>query len=495
MTATRVPRGHQRANLDSEQAFDPRLMAPLVVGAILNPLNSSIIAVSLVPIGQAFGAPTSQTAWLVSALYLATAIGQPVAGRLIDRHGPRPVYIAGSALVGIAGIVGALAPSLGVLVAARVLLGFGTCAGYPAAMYLIRSEAQRTGRGSPAPVLTALAISTQTTAVIGPTLGGLLIGVGGWRTTLAVNIPLALGGLVLGMLRLPRTSATQREAHARQAGGSDALGIALFAAMLTSLLLFLMKPQVDALYLLLISAASAACFATRELRVAGQPFIDLRILRGNTPLLATYGRAMLSAVITYCFVFGFTQWMMDDRGLSASTAGLVLLPMFATGIAVSAVSGRRPHVRGKLIVGGGAQLVACTLLLLLRDGSPIWLLVVITLIVGLPQGLNSLANQNALYHQADLGRIGSSAGLLRTFSYVGAITASAAGGAFFGHAPDTTGLHHLALFMFLVAAAFLALTTLDRSLAQVGRASSPEAGSRQRPDPLLDRPHQQAELG
>src|SRR5205823_3983462 len=110
----------------------------------------------------------------------------------------------GTALVGVAGLVGTFAPSLTVLVVARVLLGFGTCAGYPAAMYLIRSESERTGQDNPAGVLTALSVSAQTVAVIGPTLGGLLIGLGGWRTTFAVNIPMAIAGIALGARRLPR---------------------------------------------------------------------------------------------------------------------------------------------------------------------------------------------------------------------------------------------------------------------------------------------------
>src|SRR4051794_29101361 len=137
----------------------------MILGSILNPINSSIISVSLVPIGVAFGAPPAQTAWLISALYLATAIGQPVVGRLIDLYGPRRLFLAGASLTGVAGVVGTLAPGLGVLIVARVLLGCGTCAGYPAAMYLIRSEARRTGHDSPAGVLTALAVATQTIAV------------------------------------------------------------------------------------------------------------------------------------------------------------------------------------------------------------------------------------------------------------------------------------------------------------------------------------------
>ena len=121
----------------------------MILGALLNPVNSSMLAVALVPIGIAFGAPPSETVWLVTGLYLATAVGQPVVGRLVDRYGPRPLYLLGAALVGLAGVLGAVAPNLGTLVLARVLIGIGTCAGYPAAMYLIRREADRTGTAQP----------------------------------------------------------------------------------------------------------------------------------------------------------------------------------------------------------------------------------------------------------------------------------------------------------------------------------------------------------
>jgi MFS family permease len=84
------------------EGFDGRLFVPMMLGAILNPVNSSMIAVALVPIGAAFGVLPSATAWLVSALYLATATGQPVVGRLVDTYGPRRLFLAGATLVGIA---------------------------------------------------------------------------------------------------------------------------------------------------------------------------------------------------------------------------------------------------------------------------------------------------------------------------------------------------------------------------------------------------------
>jgi MFS family permease len=448
------------------ERFDRKLLPPMMLGSILNPINSSIIAVALVPIATAFGAPASQTAWLVSGLYLATAIGQPLVGRLVDVFGPRRLFLAGTTLTGVAGILGVLSPNLTVLVVARVVLGFGTCAGYPAAMTLIRRESERTGMASPAGVLTALAVSAQTIAVVGPTLGGLLIGLGGWRATFAVNIPLAIACVALAWFALPHETPEDGEPHERHR--FDVLGILLFAAMLVALLLFLMDVHLTGLWLLAVAAVAGAGFAVRELRTP-QPFVDVRVLAGNVPLLITYARSVAAATVSYCFLYGIAQWLEDGRGLSATAAGLVLLPTFAVGIVVATLTGRRPEIRRKLIVGAATQVLGCAALLLVPTGASVVLLVLIGMAFGIPQGLVSLAIQNTLYHQADPTRIGASAGLLRTFMYLGAILASAASGAFFGVRADTHGLHELAAFMLGAAVVFLALTVADRSLSRVDR--------------------------
>ncbi|MCU1474493.1 MFS transporter [Amnibacterium sp.] len=439
----------------------------MILGSILNPINSSIIAVALVPIARAFGAPTSETSWLVSGLYLATAIGQPLTGRLVDQFGPRRLFLAGAVLTGIAGGIGLLAPSIWALVAARVVLGFGTCAGYPAAMTLIRTEGRRTGQERPAAILTVLSVATQTIAVVGPTLGGLLIAVGGWRATFALNIPLAVACLALGWWVLPKADAVP--AGRRHL---DLPGVLLFAATLAALLLFLLDPHVVRLWLLGIAVLAGAGFAVRELRIP-DPFIDVRVFAGNGPLLATYARALFAATVSYAFLYGFTQWMEDGRGLPAEVAGLVLLPTFAVGVLVSSTTGRRPEVWAKLVVGAIAQVAVCAALLLLGGASPIWLLVAVGAVLGLPQGLVNLANQNALYSQADPERLGASAGLLRTFFYLGAILSSSMSGLFFGRTASTRGLHDLAWFMLASAAVLLVLTLADRSLRRVGAAPRP----------------------
>src|SRR5262249_2866708 len=101
------------------------------------------------------------------------------------------------------------------------------------------------------------------------------------------------------------------------------------------------------------------------------------------------------------------------------------------------------------------------------------LVLLVTIVLGVPQGLNNLAVQNAVYFQADPERIGASAGLLRTFLYLGAIAASTAAGGFFGRTADTSGLHRLALFMVAASVAGLVITVLDRSLSRVMATSTP----------------------
>ncbi|MGC0363939.1 MFS family permease [Rhodococcus sp. 27YEA15] len=299
---------------------------------------------------------------------------------------------------------------------------------------------------------------------MGPLLGGLLIEFGGWRATFALNIPLALVALLLGYLRLPKAAAAPPQSR-RLVSRLDLPGMGLFCAMLVSLLLFLMNLRVSSWYLLTISVFAGAAFAFRELR-AQYPFIDLRVLGGNPALLATYGRAIVAYVVSYAFLYGFTQWTQEGFGLSAFHAGLVQIPLFLTGIGISIVFGRRQGVKSKLVIGGLGQIVACLLMLTLTGGSPLWMLLLVALIFGIPQGLNNLALQNSVYFQADPERTASSFGLLRTFAYIGSMIASAATASSFGENADTGGMHHLAWIMLAAGGLFFLVTVFDRSLTR-----------------------------
>ena len=149
-----------------------------LVARLLNPIRSTMISTALVPIGRDFNAGVAATAWLIAALYLASAVAQPAMGRIGDLVGPRRVLLAGLVAVGAAG---ALAPSLGALIGARVLLGIGASAAYPSAMTILRALALRTGIETPRRVLGPLSLSALSSAAVGPTLGGVLTDIGAGR--------------------------------------------------------------------------------------------------------------------------------------------------------------------------------------------------------------------------------------------------------------------------------------------------------------------------
>lgn len=97
--------------MPSERGFGPRFVAPVLIGPVLNPINTTMISVALVPISRDLGIPTSRAIWLVAGLYLASAVAQPVMGRFADLLGPRRIYTAGLVGVLVAGVLPLLWPA------------------------------------------------------------------------------------------------------------------------------------------------------------------------------------------------------------------------------------------------------------------------------------------------------------------------------------------------------------------------------------------------
>lgn len=434
-----------------------------MAGALLNPINSTLIAVALVPIAHTFGARPEQTAWLITSLYLATAVGQPVVGLLVDRFGARRVLLWGAVIVLAAGIGGMLAFSLGWLIAVRAVLGLGTCAGFPAAMAVLRKRADAAGQGVPSRILSVLAMSSQTVMVIGPTLGGVLIGLFGWPAIFAVNIPLALASLLLALFWVPKDD---RSTLTREP--IDFAGIVLFSVTLLIVLLFVMRPQLDDSYLLAVAAVFAAVFAWSELR-AKRPFIDLRMLAGNGPLLRTYLRQALAFLIVYSIMFGYVQWLEATRGMSEESAGAFLIPMSGVAIFAAAAAGKPTGVFARLVANSLALLAGSALLLFVGQDTWFVALLGMTAVFGFGQGLTSVTNQTALYGQAPKEQIGTASGLFRTAQYLGAIAASTLIALCFGARTTSAGLHHLAWALCGVGVVLFLVTVSDRNLQTMNR--------------------------
>ncbi|AGP54275.1 MFS transporter [Streptomyces rapamycinicus] len=452
--------------------FGPRLMAPLLIGSVLNPVNSTMIATGLVAIGHDFGVGAARTAWLVASLYLASAVAQPAMGRLADLLGPRRVFLSGLLVVCAAGLVGALAPAFGWLIASRVLLGIGTSAAYPAAMALLRAQSFATGRETPRPVLGRLSLAALGSAAVGPVLGGVLTATAGWRAIFAVNVPLALIGITLALLWLPRTRITSPEngtdTGARTAGAAfDPLGITLFAATLTTLMIFLMdlaRPNWALLPVVLVLAAVLTWWQLRRPR----PFIDLRMIGRNRSLALTYLRHGTAYLVIYMVMYGYAQWLEEGHGYSASRAGLIMLPMSGAAAVCSLLGARTKGIYAPLVLAAVLLAAGSGVLLLADESTPLVALLLAAVLFGLPQGLSSTGNQAAVYTQAPPTSVGAAAGLQRTSQYLGAITAAGLIGLFYGQRATAIGLHGIAMVAGALSLVVLVLTATDRALR--GRA-------------------------
>ncbi|GAA1930818.1 MFS transporter [Streptantibioticus ferralitis] len=365
-------------------------------------------------------------------------------------------------LVCAAGVVGTSAPTLGWLVAARVLLGFGTSAAYPAAMALLRTESERRGRETPRTVLGLLSLAGLSSAAVGPVLGGVLAATLGWRAIFAVNIPLALLALVLAMLWLP-SGRPSGPGTPPASAALDPLGIALFGGALTVAMVFLMRLDHPQWLLLPVLTALGAVLTWWELR-RGTPFIDVRMLTRNRALATTYLRHGIAYLVIYCVMYGFAQWLEEAHGVSVFDTGLIMLPMSVAAAVCSLLGARTKGIRAPLTLAAALLAIGGGALLLAGRSTPLAVLLLIAVVFGLPQGLTSTGNQAAVYVQAPPGGTGAAAGLQRTAQYLGAITAASLIGLFYGPRATDAGLHEMAATVSVLSLVLLTLTIADRAL-------------------------------
>jgi MFS family permease len=414
--------------------FGFTFVAPLALGATLNPINSTMLSTAIVPIAESLHIGIADAGWLIAALYLTTAVAQPTMGRLVDLLGPRRIYLMSLFLVAAAGVCGGLASSLIGLVAVRVLLGVGTSGAYPAAMRIFRIRADETGSKPPRVAMGILSLSALSMTAVGPLLGGVLTSAFGWQSIFTVNVPLALLAVLLVLLWTPKDR-PQGGSFARLMEDVDLIGIALFAVFLLSLMTFLMNLKSGPLRLALSGAAVSGAALVVHSRRRRQPFIDVRMLARNRPLTMTYLRAGAVAMIVFSVYYGFAQWLQGAAGFSSAAAGFVTLPMSVVAAASSLTGVRTKGLRAPFLVSIGAALAGCICLLFVDSGSPIWMVAAAMTFFGVPLVTFSTATQAAVYIQAPAEEIGAAAGLQRTAQYIGAVAAASLLASLYGHLP------------------------------------------------------------
>lgn len=461
----------ESAGLSADNAFGWRFVMPLALGSALNPVNSTMIATALVPIANDFHASVAQTGWLIAGLYLTSAVAQPTMGRLADRFGARRVYLVSLVLVMLAGVAGRWAPSLGWLVAVRVLLGIGTSGAYPSAMRLFRERADRSGSAPPRIAMGVLSLTGIATMAVGPVLGGVLTGAFGWHAIFTVNIPLALFTLVAVLAGVP--SDLPRERTGAWWKELDLGGVLLFGGMLLAAMVFLMDlehPRWAAVPFALLLGGLLTWHSLRR----SEPFIDLRMLARHVPLTVTYMRTAASFAVVYCIFYGFAQWVESAGGYSAAAAGLATLPMSIVAGVASLAGARTRGLRAPFLVAFAASIAGCMGLWMLDSSSPLWLMAAAVTFFGVTQGLMSTCTQAAVYVQAPPGQVGTASGLQRTATYIGAIAATSLLGIAYGHHATDHGLHTLAIVMGGASGLLFLATIFDRTLPRA-ISSSPRS--------------------
>ncbi len=454
---TAIPAAAERKN-----AFGFTFVAPLALASCLNPINTTMIATALVPIATSLHVSAAESGWLIAALYLACAIAQPALGRLADLFGPRRVLLCALSLVALSGVLGWFATSLTGLIIARVALGIGTSGAYPAAMRIFRVEADRIGAPPPRIAMSFLSLAAISTMAIGPLLGGVLTGAFGWHSIFTVNLPLSLLAAALVLLWTPMDP-PQEISLMRVFKVLDVIGLLLFAATLFALMTFLMHLGAPMWWVLAIAIVLGVALVTYSRR-RDEPFLDVRMLAGNAPLVVTYLRACTLATILYCVIYGFSQWLESGAGFSSAQAGLIMLPMSVAAGLTSFLGGRAKGLRAPFILSIGTMLVACIALGAISGGAPAWLIAGAAILFGLPQGIFSVTTQAAVYIQAPASDIGAAAGLQRTAFYLGAIIAAGVLGLVYGKHATSAGFLDLTVIMGALCAILLIFTIFDRTL-------------------------------
>jgi predicted MFS family arabinose efflux permease len=374
-----------------------KIVAALGSSNLLNPLNSSMIAVALVSLSNDLDVPLATVTWVVSAFYLGGMVGMPLMGQATDRFGPRRMLTLGLVLVAVTSGLAPIAPTLLILLGLRFLQAIGTSAPYPAALAIFRSRDAH-GR-APAGALGAISITNSVSSALGPVLGGALVAVAGWQALFLANIPLALLALVLGLLWLPPDPpATSRPQRANR--------------------------------------------------------VSVWRLLQNRSLLFIYVQFAAVNVVFYGVFYGLPLWLEQTRGYGADLTGLILLPVAGVGVIATPIAARlisRSGPRIALVIGSLTLLGGSLLMLLFDPQTALGVLLAVGAVLGIPTGFNNLGLQAALYETAASDQIGAAAGLLQTCRYAGAIAATAVIGAIYGSQATSDSLHALALIMAAVS--------------------------------------------
>jgi EmrB/QacA subfamily drug resistance transporter len=341
----------------------------LIVG-----LDMSIVNVALPAIHRSFRSSLAGLQWIVDAYTLVVASLLILSGSCCDRFGRKRVFIAGLLTFTAGSAICAVAPSLGILIAARALQAVGGSMLNPIALSIVRNVFTEPRERAQAIGLWGAMVGAS--IALGPVLGGAFVDTIGWRFVFLVNVPVGLLAVVLTTIYIPES----RAEHARRL---DPIGQILVISGLASLTYAIIEGRPDgwtSTTILLLFGVALFAFTglvAYELR-HDEPLINFRFFR-SAPFSGASAIAFCALAAFGAFLLLNTLYLQEARGYSAFRAGLATLPLAAFTIILPPVSGRLVASRGTrppLLVAGIGMLAGPLLLTRLTVHTPFALLLV-----------------------------------------------------------------------------------------------------------------------
>ena len=374
-----------------EQPTHPWLVLALVCSAqFMLVLDFQSVALALPTIGRELGLAQGTLQWVVSLYELVLGGGLLLAGRAADVFGARRLFMLGAALFAGAALLCGLAPTGGLLIAARGGQGLGSALLLPVALTLLL-EAFPDGPGR-ARALGAWGVAAPLGGFTGVLLGGFLVSQLGWPWVFFTGVPFALIALLCAPRLLPASPV-------RQSARLDVPGAVLGTAGLVGLVYGLTRVSeagfgsAQTLLPLVLGFALLVGFYGLERRTA-EPLVPFGFFRRRRLLLANVLTFVIAAVGNTP-VFFLTLYFQEIRGVSAFSTGLAFLPTNAAIALGSALGVRLSEGHGYrfgLVTGLGLLLGAPLALSTLSVGGPYALTVLPgLLLLGLGLGVGSVA--------------------------------------------------------------------------------------------------------
>jgi len=459
-TSTEIPAADPGAPADGRANRAPGWsLAAALLGFFVVTLDAVIVNVALPAIGRDLAGGISGLQWVVDGYTLMFAALLLSSGSLSDRIGARRAFGAGMVVFVIASAACGLAPSLGLLVAARFVQGSAAAALMPSSMALI-------SHAYPNPIRRARAVALWSmggvaASVSGPVLGGLLTLVS-WRLIFFVNVPAGVAGLLL----LGRTA---RSPHhdvpfdwAGQVTAVLAMGGLTYGAIETGTA-SITAPQVLAAFG--VAVVALASFVVLQAR-GRHPMVPLSLFRSRTvSVTVAVGFAFVAGY--YGLPFVMSLYLQQLRGLSALGAGIVFLPMMATGAVLTPVIARLAERFGaRMLITAGLLCMTAGLIVIgqLPASAPVAVLSVLMMLVGVAGPLVMPPVMALLLHAVPARQAGVASGVFNSSRQLGGALAIAVFGALLAN--QATFLHGLRVSLLIAAAVALAAAAVSRLLGR-----------------------------